>query len=214
MKESPTVSANAVRMAVWLTTTLGEHFVNIALFKKTYEDSGCSNVTLGLEESSKEARRLTPESFIFFDETLHYLVTMISASMGKWVSIGGTLQEGPLNVRLIGRALNEDIFFPGLPLLWANTLGYPVAELQIDIRPVPPNEKVSQSSHVKMRDVGSKADTVFFLQAFEKARERIEEKFGNGWFNKWPEVFRFGYLIRNALAHDGRWGIQDQKGRE
>jgi hypothetical protein len=184
--------------------------VNVASFKKAVADSGCSSVVLHLGVTSKQARRLTPENFIFYKQTLQYLVTMISSSVGKFVSAGGTMQEGALNVRLIGRALDEDICFPGIPLLWANTLEYPVAELEIDIRPVPRTEKESPNPDVKMRDVGARADAVFFLEAYESAKDRIVAKFGSDWFKTWPEVFKFAYLTRNALAHDGRWEIQNK----
>lgn len=184
-------------------------------FKKAMEESRVKNVALGLHERSNQSRKLTRENFMFYDETLHYFVTMISGSIGKWASIGGTMNEGALDVRFIGHALDEDIYFAGMPLIWANALGYPVTELELDIRPVPKDQKdQSILEHVKMRDIGARADGVFFLKAFESAKKDIHAKFGDGWFTNWPEVLRFGYLIRNAVAHNGCWGINEKKGRE
>lgn len=189
--------------------------MTFADFQKAIKDSGHKSVALGLHNRSPQSRRLTPENYCFYDETLQYLVTMISASIGKWASIGGTVQEGALDVNMIGRALDEDIYFSGIPLMWANSSGYPVTELELDVRPVPKNEKdLSHQQHVAMRDVGARADAVFFLRAFESVKDKIYAKFGEGWFTKWPEILRFAYLIRNALAHDGCWEIREQKGKE
>lgn len=188
--------------------------MNIDSFKKIIEESDSKDIALRLQKSTEEARSLTPNNFIFYDETLQYLVNMISASVGKYAAIGGSVPEGKYDVRLIGRALNEDIYFPGILLLWANTLNYPVINLEIDIRPVPPEEKYLENYHVKMRDVGITIDTIFFLQAYENVKEKIINKYGNGWFNNWPKIFRFAYIIRNALAHNGKWEIQKKKGRE
>src|SRR4051812_34209392 len=99
---------------------------------------------LQLQTGSKQSRRLTAANFFFYDVTLQYLDTMIAAAFGKHSLMGGTVQEGALNVRFIGRALDEDIFFPGVPLLWAKILDCPIAEFEIDIRAVPKNEKESQ----------------------------------------------------------------------
>jgi hypothetical protein len=187
---------------------------DIQTFKMLLQASGCREVRLHLQAPSTNRRRISRDSFRSYDETLQYLVTMISASLGKFAALGGTVEQDALDVRMICRALDAEIYFPGMPLVWSNSLGYPVSELEIDVRPVAKNEKESPICDVAMRDVGARMDTVLFLQAFEKIRARIVEKFGDGWFKNWPEVLRFAYLLRNALAHDGCWRIDEQKGRE
>ena len=139
---------------------------------------------------------------------------MISASIGKYSSLGGKVAEDAFNVRMIGRALDEDIFFPGILLHWASTINCPVKELEIDIRPVPTKEKDSKDYDVQMGDVGAKADAIYFLESYEIVKEQIEKQFGKGWFNNWPEIFRFAYILRNALAHNGRWDLYERKNRE
>jgi hypothetical protein len=183
-------------------------------FKKKIEESGHETVALGLQEKTNECRTLAKDNFIFFDTTLQYLVNMISAAVGKYTALGGRIAEGAYNVRYIGRALNEDIYFPGILLLWANVLEINVNELDIDIRKVKPEEKESGNSDLKMRDVGAKVDAVFFQESYELAKSDIIDKFGDGWFTNWPETFRFAYILRNALAHNGCWEIQERRGRE
>jgi hypothetical protein len=187
--------------------------MNINEFKQVLDNRKPKKIILNLQESSSNARKLSPEKFIFFEATIQYLITMISASVGKFAALGGEIAEDAFNVRLIGRAMDEDILFPGILLFWANVLDHSVDELEIDIRPVSTDEKESKNHHVKMGDVGAKADSVYFLESYEKVKDQINQKFGNGWFDNWPEEIRFAYIVRNALAHDGRWKIQEQKNR-
>ena len=187
--------------------------MDIHEFKRCLEESGSKDLVLGLQESTQQSRRLNHNNFIFFDTTIQYLNTMISASIGKYSSLGGKVADDAFNVRMIGRALDEDIFFPGIFLHWASTINYPIKELEIDIRPVPTEAKDSKGYDVKMADVGAKADAIYFLESYENSKELIEKKFGKGWFRNWPAIFRFAYILRNALAHNGRWGLEERSSR-
>jgi hypothetical protein len=185
-------------------------------FRKRAEDSGCADLALELHSPSSNSRKLTPENFEFFEELRRYLISAMTAAIGQYTAIGGVFDDTGANTVTVGWALDEKVIFLGKFLLWASGFNFNVRGYELDFLPATDGEKkpVSSVNSVPLTDVAGNAATVFFVESYEKVKDRIKAKYGDGWFNNWPEIFRIAYLIRNAFAHDGKWQIQDQKNRE
>lgn len=185
-------------------------------FKRKVEESGCADLTLMLHDPSSNSRLLTIGNFEFFDEVRRYLISAMSSAIGKYSAIGGEFNDTGDNTVTVGWALDEKVVFLGKFLLWASGLKYNVIGYELDFLPASPEEKSPPETDksVSMTDVAGNAAVVFFLESFEKIRDQIPAKYGDGWFSNWPEILRFAYLVRNAFAHDGKWQIEERKGRE
>jgi len=182
-------------------------------FRELVDRDGTGSVSLLHKYQAENTRVLSAANFLFYDEVLHYLNTMVTASIGKHVTKGGIVQDIP-TVRFIGHATDEDIRFPGIWMHWGNVLEIEVAEFQIDIGTVDASEKAPPNHDVKVGDFGIHAAATLITNSMDKAAPQIEAKHPGGWFDNWPDQLRLAKLLRNASAHDGNWGIREIRNRE
>lgn len=185
-------------------------------FRKRIEDSGCKDVAFELHSPSEKSRFLTEDNYLLFDECRRYLITAMSSAIGKYSAIGGVFDDAGDNTVTVGWALDEKVVFLGKFLLWSSGFNYNVTGYELDFLPAAEEEKNPEptANSVSMVDVAGNAAVIFFVECYEKVKDQINDKYGEGWFNNWPEIFRLAYLLRNAFAHDGNWQIQERKNRE
>ncbi|HJN97234.1 MAG TPA: hypothetical protein QGF41_16220 [Gammaproteobacteria bacterium] len=185
-------------------------------FRKRIEDSGCTDVAIELQSPSENSRFLTEDNFEFFDALRRYLITAVSSAIGKYSGIGEVFDDAGDDTVAVGLALDEKVIFLGKFLLWSSGFIYNVTGYELDFHPATDDEKSPDPSanSVSMVDVTGSAAIIFFIECYEKVKDRITDKYGEDWFNNWPEIFRIAYLLRNAFAHGGRWHIQERNDRE
>lgn len=151
-------------------------------FRRRVEESGRNDVAFELHLPSANSRFLTEDNYEFLDELRRYFITAMSSAIGKYSAIGGVFDDAGDNTVTVGWALNEKVIFLGKFLLWSSGFNYNVTGFEIDLLPATDEEKSPEPSEnsVSMVDVAGNAAVIFFVECYEKVRDRITDKYGEG----------------------------------
>jgi hypothetical protein len=152
-------------------------------------------------------RKFTSSSVRFFDNLVSYLGAVSSLALGTAAQHSGNVRAfSPTeNIVLHGRAKVtniEFVFYPYQMLQSIVTGGWPTS-IEIEERPLSAKiptrfRKVSGVKRFQMVQI-----QLAFIEYFETVRPQIENRCtqDNG---KWPAIWNFGRVVRNAFAHGGQ----------
>jgi hypothetical protein len=156
----------------------------------------------------------TPTQHDFFEEltTLFINLASFSVALESFANAGSSAvpNDPKYTITLNGRIV--DVSFPTHALLHGIVKNQWPAAIQLSICPATqalvasPNPIKLQCNNVSRmitRLVGA-----MFLQYYERNAHRPKAKY-SGNQKKWPDVWRFAWLLRNAIAHGDTWNLSD-----
>lgn len=162
------------------------------------------------------SRIYTPQTHDFFDEVTALIINLASfnaATESFWNANRTEIPNSPDHtLYLMGRIANAS--FP-IHTLMHNVVRnvWPVS-LEVGLHlasikpPLIPNGVQLQSHGITNLVVQLVGTT--FLKYYERNIPRVKKSFPTG-PKTWPEIWRFAWLLRNAIAHGDKWSIDDIK---
>lgn len=153
-------------------------------------------------------------SYSFFDGVVSYLAGICSSSFVLYTYLsGGSLYTENHYIYFEGRekATNciyylfpYDIFKPLLNNCWPTSIKLFYKEKTF------PDSVESENEIHGFKQVFLDLGQATYIQFWEKIKQKIISQFSNVQ-NSWPNIFQFGWIIRNALAHNFKIEINDKK---
>lgn len=159
-------------------------------------------------------RTFTPLEQDFFDElaTLFVNLACLTAAVESFTTPESiTIPHNKDHwLRLTGRVAHVD--FPTNSLMHFVVRNQWPEELQFVFHPGTLNS-VSPPSSVELKSEAiatliTQKVGVMFLKYYERNANRAKQAYGTS-PKIWPETWRFGWVLRNAIAHGDKWAIDD-----
>lgn len=161
-----------------------------------------------------DLRRYTPDQHRFFDDLITFLGSICGLAIGLRAHVEGTAgaYEPQHNVILQGRphvSNREFVFYPHEMMSDLVTNNWPTEVVFEEQGLVSSGESMAvhfrrvKSLHASMIESS-------FVRYFESLQEEVERRHGSH-RRKWPSVWNFGRVVRNAIVHKGRISFENPR---
>lgn len=158
---------------------------------------------------------LNPEKHLFFNDFYVFLIALNSiGAVVQFCLTGQDFRKMGTYSTIEGKHLQIEMRLPVQGTIESLIKGVKPDHIELDVLPkrtASPAQGPDSPGHqtvVNFSDMINSFSQSMFLNFYEREKEKIKGWHGNH-TDTWPSVWRFAWLVRNAISHDGKVTIYD-----
>jgi hypothetical protein len=147
--------------------------------------------------------KITKDSRIF-SEIDSLVIVIASLAISLEFKLTGAANFKPDNfIILEGFSTGKMVRLPLFGPIETALKGLKPDSIEITIEDMKPSIQTYQETTSALRKTINYVFSPYFVTFYEKNYEEAKQKFDKD-YNKWPSSWRMGWVVRNALSHNGR----------